>query len=269
MNKAGQKESLGVFLFSALTFLIFIQIRPPVRASEEGQALRISSFSATLMGADVNVNALVSDGDGNPLPGVAISFRDINGRPYTTITDSSGRFKISIHRSLLPSQLQLRVEVQGFLTREYSYDLPVPEPRQQPPRPEPKMPPKVEPKPDLSIQPQNCPTEENDLQQGQGIGFDSNTIVKIDQSVAYDVCFSGGCLKTRKGEGEIVTVGDKGAQSLCDINYPVDGYVDSIRAVENHVYLFVSKKSSMRVEIRVTSLNDSDKVAICYHQRRQ
>jgi len=245
------KASAFILFFGVLTFLLIIPLRLLLQASNYSQELCISSFFSEMKGANVIVNAMVNDEEGNPLPGVSVTFRDINGRQYAVPGDASGRFRINIDRSLLPRQIRLKVELQGFTTREFSYDLPIP----------PTEPPE-NCKPSIA-----CPTKEKALKDGEGINFEKNEIVQKDQSYEYDIYFQGEFFYAKSGAGEIATVGNKGTQSLCDINYPEEGYIDHIKVVDNNVYLFVSRQRPLRAELRVLSLKEKEKVTICYHVR--
>ena len=112
-----------------------------------------------------------------------------------------------------------------------------------------------------------CDTQELILNNGDGISFSTGEIINIENSNLYDIYFKDDKFYAQRNRGEIATVGDKGSKTLCHINYPVSGFVDMIKIINNNVYMYKSKNGTYRTEIRVKSYNESEDIKIIFHVR--
>lgn len=107
-----------------------------------------------------------------------------------------------------------------------------------------------------------CNTQEAVLKNGKGIRFFPGKIVQKDDS---DIYFENDKFYSGKERGKIATVGDQGYMSLCDINYPEEGYSDSCKIVRRYVYMYYH--IDIRAEIRVIFFRESEEVKFIFHVR--
>jgi len=248
LNRKFPKFSF-IKILSLIYFLFLLSLSNYSQQSlEEAETLLVSPLTLEQIGNTTRISAIVTDAEGNTLPGVTATFVDNKGIPHTVVSDQTGRLRISLNRELLVGRIKLKLELPGFTTKMISYDLPyLPPP---PPSPPP------------------CETQEKILRNREGIVFSSSEIVQKDQSDRYDIYFQNDKFFSRKKMGGIATVGDQGSRRLCDINYPACGYCDCSKIVERHVYLYESYNDNIRAEIRVLSFIESEEVKISYHVRR-
>jgi len=209
------------------------------------------------VGDEIRITSKVTDGDGNPLPGVSITFINQNGILGTTITTASGNFRFDFHRTLWTETITLQVELAGFATMARTIDIPYPD-----------LPERTDSDLSTQLQISNSYIQEVVLKHKEGITFDDGKVIHNIDEKSYDICFMGGKFFVWRKKGFIATVGDQGNKSLLDINYPSNGYYDRIKIIKNHVYMYISYTGEIRAEIRVKSFERFKEVKITYHVRR-
>jgi hypothetical protein len=114
-----------------------------------------------------------------------------------------------------------------------------------------------------------CITKEIILKNQEGIILSSGNRIQKNYINKSDIYFKDDRFITNEKLGKIISVGDKGAMSLCDINYPEFNveYKNSAKIVKDHVYMYVSLDGNIRAEIRIKSYQKSKQIKISYHVR--
>lgn len=235
---------LNTRLFSLNILICFLSFY--VHLHGNSQELILKNRSIKEINGKAEITGIVVDSEENPIKGATITFIDSTGGPHSTITNDNGSFRFFLNKELLMQKIELRLELQGYTSSIIKFDADLP----------------VAPWPPIV---DRCETQEIILKSGDGIIFETAEIAKKDDS---DIFFEDDKFFCSKSKGRIAAAGDQGNKSLCDINYPLWGYCDSIIIKLNHVYLYESAGSSFRAEIRVKLFKKSIEVIVSYHVRK-
>lgn len=255
-----RKTNLGPFPVMLISFILIFFLFLIVVYSQD--VLSLGSISVDSVGDRIRITSKITDEDGYPIPGVSITFINEHGILGTAITTEGGNFRFDFYRELWTRTITLKIELAGFATMSRTIDLPYPPP---PPRKEPD-------KPEQPDRPPPAPPSDIKkavLKNREGITFDDGKVIDNIEEKSYDICFMGGKFFVKEKRGWIATVGDQGNKSLLDINYPSNGYCDSIKLIKNHVYLYLSYTGDIMAEIKVESFERFKEVRITYHVRRE
>lgn len=248
------KLSLLLTIFSISVLLTF-----PQQQTEDVKTMTLNIGEVTIAGNIATISGIIKDDKGMPLTiGVAVSLKDSKGNSLPIFIDDSGNFQIHLDKEHFPMRrVELTVELNSFTKpKRIIVDLPWP-PSQS----------KEDKTTTTSEKPQEqCKTSYVTLSNGQGLIFKSGDIVEENEA---DIHFKENKLYTRRGKGGIASVGNQGNRSLCDVNYPPDGYCDCSLIGGNHVYIYESYHDDIHAEIRIKSFKPGEKVEIVYHVRKE